>query len=123
MTAFITLLHKELSSDYGVDFFGCVMAGQTLKEERKAAYEILSLHIEGMLEDGDAIPKPASLDDIIKDLDNQEAVTFLVDIPLSVERVFRINATLPEDIIDRIDQVTKNRSHFLAQAAMEKLAL
>ena len=125
MTAFIALMRKEPSSDYGVDFPdfpGCVTAGQTLEEARKAALEALSLHIEGMLEDGEAIPQPSSLDHIMKNSENQDAVAFLVDTPLSIEKVRRINVTLPEDIIQKIDQVTKNRSRFLAQAAREKLA-
>lgn len=49
MTAFIALMRKEPSSDYGVDFPdfpGCVTAGQTLEEARKFAYEALGLHIE-----------------------------------------------------------------------------
>lgn len=52
MIAFIALLRKETSNGYKVDcldFPGCVTAGQTLEEARKAAYEALSLHIEGML--------------------------------------------------------------------------
>ena len=84
MTAFIALMRKEPSSDYGVDFPdfpGCVTAGQTLEEARKFAYEALGLHIEGMLEDGDSIPKPSLLDSIMQDPGNQEAVAFLVDIP------------------------------------------
>ncbi len=125
MTAFIALLRKDKSSDYGVDFPdfpGCVTAGETLEEARKAALEALSLHIEGMLEDGEAIPQPSSLDHIMKNSENQDAVAFLVDTPLSIGKVRRINVTLPEDIIQKIDQVTKNRSRFLAQAAREKLA-
>ena len=124
MTAFIALLRKDQSSDYGVDFPdfpGCVTAGKTLEEARKAAVEALTFHIEGMRDDGDEIPRPSSLDNIMNNPDNQEAVAFIVDIPLSVEKVRRINVTLPENIIYKIDQITKNRSRFLAQAAREKL--
>lgn len=124
MTAFIALLRKDQSSDYGVDFPdfpGCVTAGKTLEEARNAAVEALTFHIEGMRDDGDEIPKPSSLDNIMNNPDNQEAVVFIVDIPLSVEKVRRINVTLPEDIVYKIDRITKNRSRFLAQAAREKL--
>lgn len=124
MTAFIALLRKDQSSDYGVDFPdfpGCVTAGKTLEEARKAAVEALTFHIEGMRDDGDEIPRPSSLDNIMNNPDNQEAVVFIVDIPLSVEKVRRINVTLPEDIVYKIDRITKNRSRFLAQAAREKL--
>lgn len=127
MTAFIALLRKDQSSDYGVDFPdfpdfpGCVTAGKTLEEARNAAVEALTFHIEGMRDDGDEIPRPSSLDNIMNNPDNQEAVVFIVDIPLSVEKVRRINVTLPEDIVYKIDRITKNRSRFLAQAAREKL--
>ncbi|MGL4686085.1 MAG: type II toxin-antitoxin system HicB family antitoxin [Commensalibacter sp.] len=126
MIAFIALLRKETSNDYKVDFLdfpGCVTAGQTLEEARKAAYEALSLHIEGMLGDGDPIPNLASLDSIMEDTDNQEVIAFLIDIPLSVERVRRINLTFSEVINKSIDNVINNRSRFLAQAAREKLSL
>lgn len=124
MTAFIALLRKDQSGDYGVDFPdfpGCVTAGKTLEEARNAAVEALTFHIEGMRDDGDEIPRPSSLDNIMNNPDNQEAVVFIVDIPLSVEKVRRINVTLPEDIVYKIDRITKNRSRFLAQAAREKL--
>jgi predicted RNase H-like HicB family nuclease len=57
---YIAYLHKEKKSDYGVsfpDFPGCITAGETLDEARRNAVEALSLHIKGMLEDGEEIPE------------------------------------------------------------------
>jgi predicted RNase H-like HicB family nuclease len=48
--SYIALLRKENGSDYGVefpDFPGCVSAGRTLEEARRAAHEALELHLEG----------------------------------------------------------------------------
>ena len=60
----IAFLHKARKSDFGVsfpDFPGCVTAGRTLEDARRMAVEALSQHIEGMMEDGDAIPQPSAL--------------------------------------------------------------
>ena len=62
---YIAYLHKDRKSDFGVsfpDFPGCVTAGKTLDEARRMAVEALSLHIEGMMEDGEAIPAASILD-------------------------------------------------------------
>ncbi len=59
---YIAYLHKDPKSDFGVsftDFPGCVTAGRTLDEARRMAEQALALHIEGMAEDGEAIPKPS----------------------------------------------------------------
>jgi len=50
------------SGTYSVDFPdlpGCVSAGATLEEALSMAREALSLHLYGMIEDGDAIPEPS----------------------------------------------------------------
>src|SRR5258708_33334263 len=62
---YIAYLHKDRKSDFGVsfpDFLGCVTAGKTLDEAHRLAAEALTLHIEGMMEDGEAIPEPSTLD-------------------------------------------------------------
>ena len=51
MAAYIALLRKDASSDYGVDFPdlpGCVTAGRSLEEARRAAAEALAVRLEGM---------------------------------------------------------------------------
>ena len=55
MSDFIALLRKDTGSDFGVefpDFPGCITAGSNLDEAKDMAIEALTLHIEGMLEDG-----------------------------------------------------------------------
>ncbi len=67
---YIAYLHKDRESDFGVsfpDFPGCVTAGKTLEEARRLAAEALAFHIEGMVEDGDEIPAPSSLDAVSDD--------------------------------------------------------
>ncbi len=124
MTSYVALLRKDESSDYGVefpDFPGCVTAGRSLDEARKMAAEALELHIEGMQEDGGAIPEPSSLDAIMTDPENASAVVFQVDVATRPAKSVRINIMLPADLIEAIDKVSRNRSGFLAEAARLKL--
>ncbi len=124
MTSYIAILRKEPDSDYGVDFPdfpGCVTAGSTLDEARVMAAEALDFHVEGMIEDGAAIPEPSSLEAIMSDPDNRDGVAILVDLPRKPNPSVRVNVTLPQDLIDAIDRVTDNRSRFLAEAARKRL--
>ena len=124
MTNYIALIRKERGSAYGVDFPdfpGCITAGNTLEEARQRASEALSFHIAGMVEDGDPIPEPTPLDTIMADPDNADAVAFLVSVPNQPSKKVRVNITLPEDELGRIDsyakQVRLTRSAFLLMAA------
>jgi predicted RNase H-like HicB family nuclease len=124
MTAYIALIRKEGGSDFGVDFPdfpGCVTAGRTLEEARRMAIEALALHIEGMVEEGEPVPEPSTLDAIMTDPDNADGVATLVDVPAGPARAVRINVTLPADLLEAIDRASTNRSRFLADAARAKL--
>ncbi len=129
MSSYIALIRKEPESDFGVDFPdfpGCVTAGSTLDEARAMADEALRFHVEGLLEDGEALPEPQSLEAIMADPTNLEAVAFLVDLPDSPARTVRVNVTLPEPTLRQIDDWAKSkglsRSAFLAAAALESIA-
>ena len=81
MADYVALIHKQPTSDFGVsflDFPGCVTAGTTLAEARRHAAEALALHIDGMIEDGEAIPEPSSLEDLMTAAEGYAAVAFLV---------------------------------------------
>jgi predicted RNase H-like HicB family nuclease len=123
MTAYVALLRKQPDSDYGVDFPdfpGCITAGETLEDARRMAAEAVQLHIEGMIEDGEPIPAPSRLDDIMADPHHRDAVAVLIDAQVWRPAV-RVNVSLPPDLLEAIDRVTDNRSRFLAEAAREKL--
>jgi predicted RNase H-like HicB family nuclease len=122
MATYIALLRKEKDSDFGVDFPdfpGCVTAGKTLEEAHKMASEALRFHIKGMLEDGERIPEPTSLDVIMADHVNAGAVPFLVMAPESKTK--RVNITLPKSALEEIDAYARrrkmSRSAFLLEAA------
>ena len=117
MSEYIALIHKEPSSDYGVsfpDFPGCITAGVTLDEAQREAVEALALH-------GESIPEPASLDAVMAQRENRDAVAFLVPLPVRQARAVRVNITLPEDVLAEVDRAAGlqglSRSAFLARAA------
>ena len=81
MCSYIGLIHKDADSDFGVsfpDFPGVITAGTTLDDARAMAEEALALHIEGMVEDGEAVPEPSALEEVMSDPDNRSGVAILV---------------------------------------------
>lgn len=126
MRQYIGLIHKDADSDYGVsfpDFPGCITAGTNFDDARRMAEEALSLHIEGMAEDGEAIPKPSTLDMVMDDPANRDGVAILVAV--ASPKVKRVNITLQADMLIRIDRYAEDhgltRSAFLARAAMRAI--
>ena len=127
---YIGLIHKEAKSDYGVsfpDFPGVVTAGKDLDDARAMADEALALHIDGLLEDGEAVPEASSLEEVMADPENKDGVAILVAVKTSAAKCVRVNVTLPEDVLAQIDKFAKerglSRSGFLAQAAKKALEL
>lgn len=89
MGQYIALIHKDADSDYGVsfpDFPGCISAGSTLDEARAMGAEALAMHIEGLLEDGEAVPEPSSLEAIMRDPDNRDGVAVLIPVEEKLQR-------------------------------------
>ena len=129
MKQYIALIHKEADSDYGVSFPdlpGVISAGSTLDEARDMAAEALALHIEGLVEDGEAVPEPSSLEEVMSSKENQDGVAVLIPAPGTAVKSVRVNITLPADILREIDARAESegftRSGFLAQAAKKALA-
>jgi predicted RNase H-like HicB family nuclease len=124
MPHYIALIHKDPRSDYGVsfpDFPGLATAGRNLDVARAMAEEALDFHIEGMIEDGQVIPEPSSLDAVMTDPENRDGVVTLISTRPSAKRAVRVNVTLPEDTLAEIDRYAESRgltrSGFLARAA------
>ena len=129
MRQYIALIHKDAESDFGVSFPdlpGCAAAGATLDEARDMAAEALALHLEGMAEDGEAIPEPSSLEAVMADAANRDGVAILVAAPPEAVKAIRVNVTLPEDVLIKVDAyATANgytRSGFLAYAAKKAMS-
>jgi len=121
---YVAYLHKEGKSDFGVsfpDFPGCVTAGKSLDEASRRAPEALAFHIAGMMEDGEKIPKPSKIDDLVEDPDRQNAVAFLVTPDFNRAKTVRVNVTARENQIELIDRLARRagmtRSAYMVQAA------
>ncbi len=82
------------------------------------------LHIEGLLEDNDAVPLPHSIDEHQRLIDYQGATWALVDVDLDklMGPAERINITVPRFALKKIDSAAArsgmNRSQFLVKAAL-----
>jgi predicted RNase H-like HicB family nuclease len=124
---YIAYLHKDRKSDFGVsfpDFPGCITAGRTLAEAHRMAAEALTLHIAGMLDDGETIPEPSSLDALAEDPAMKRGVAFLVHIEPAVDRTVRINITARAKQVELIDQLAgkagKTRLAYMVQSALKR---
>jgi len=128
MRQYIALIHKDAESEFGVSFPdlpGCVTSGGTLDEARDMAAEALAFHLEGLAEDGEAIPESSTLETVMNDPDNKDGVAILVAAPAQVVKAVRINVTLPEDLLASVDSYASangyTRSGFLALAAKKAM--
>ena len=124
MKNYIGIIQEE-NKQFGIifpDFPGCVSVGDTVEEAYKNGIEALSLHINGMKEDGeDNIPEPSNFETIKQkqgdwyNLDN--AVVMFIPYIEEQNKTVRINITMEQTLLNKIDSITKNRSAFLSQAA------
>lgn len=124
MANYIALIHKDADSDYGVsfpDFPGLISAGTSLDEARAMAEEALAFHVEGMIEDGEAVPEPSSLESVMADAAHRDGVAIMVRLVSEARKAVRVNITLPEDALREIDAFAEQhgytRSGLLVQAA------
>ena len=129
MANYIAVVHKASKTDFGVsfpDFPGCITAGQTVDEAKDLAQEALALHVKGMIEDGDEMPAPSKLEDIMADANYAGVIAYLVvSIPDTKPRTVRINITVPEMTLKQIDAAAKkrgmSRSSFLVHLAQNAI--
>lgn len=129
MANYIAIVHKETNTDFGVsfpDFPGCITAGESIDEAKDLAQEVLTLHIQGMLEDGDKLPIPSKLENIMANEEYTDAVAFLiVTVPDAKPRIVRVNITVPEITLQQIDAAAKkrgmSRSSFLVHVAQNAI--
>ena len=127
MKNYIGIIQKE-GKQFGIifpDFTGCASVGNTIEETYKNGIEALSLHINGMKEDKENVPEPSSIESIKQkksdwyDLDNS---TFMC-IPYIEEqnKIVRVNITIEQTLLNKIDSITNNRSAFLSQVVEKYL--
>ena len=119
------IIHKDLDSDYSVtipDIPGCFSAGETIEEAISMAQEAAECHLEGLLIDSEPIPVACSIEIHQNNPDYADGIWAVIDVDLSKLSVKskRVNITLPERLLNTVDQYAKRcgetRSGLLAQA-------
>ncbi len=129
---YVGFIHKEPDSAYGIsfpDFPGCISAGDTLDEVTANGTEALAFHVSGMERDGDPIPEPRSIEEIMTDPDlsdwREGATLVLVPLVRDLGSTTRINVSLDLGLLKAIDdearQRGQTRSAFIASAVRKEL--
>lgn len=126
------VIHKDSDSDYGVtvpDLPGCFSAGESVDDAISCVTEAIECHIEGLLIDRENIPLSLPIESHKENSDFVDAFAWmLIDVDLSKlsGKTKRINVTIPERILSRIDAYAKShnesRSGLMANAAIAYIA-
>ncbi len=119
---------------YGVSFPdlpGAVSMGDNYEDAIKMAKECLSLHLYGMLTDGEKIPRPSPVKKIMKKTEPGESVAliepdvFAVKMSMESDKSVHVDITIPKNLLKVADQRAKsmglNRSKFFQTALKEVL--
>ena len=121
---YIAIISKKNNRQYDVffpDFLGCITSGNSFEDAKNMAQEALQLHVDGMIEDGDLMPSPQSLDVITKKYKTAK-LFFMVKVKFKI-KFSRINITIDEKLLKKLDKYLLNqhqtRSSFFAKSIME----
>lgn len=71
-------------SAYSPDILGCVATGKTVEETLETMREAIEFHFEGMIEDGEDIPMPKSLNFYLEQTDEISSDDILAHINIEV---------------------------------------
>lgn len=115
------IIAREPEGGFSVSFPdvpGCFSEGDTINEAAVSAEEALRGHLAAMADQGMKVDAPSAIDAI--EAEPGAAIVLIPAAPPS--RSVRIQVSIEEGLLDRIDRVAPNRSRFLAEAAREKLA-
>lgn len=92
------------------DFPGCVSQGNSYQEALANARAALDLHIQALIEAGEPLSEPSTVDQI-RDESEPEAVYGLAEVALGeireralARKSVRINVTFPGELLHRIDE-------------------
>ncbi|HET6251398.1 MAG TPA: type II toxin-antitoxin system HicB family antitoxin [Tepidisphaeraceae bacterium] len=125
---FPIVIHKDPHSDYGVsvpDLPGCFSAGSTIEEAMTMAQEAIEFHLEGIIADGQAIPRPKPIERHVRSRDYKGGTWAVVSVEVGhlLSKAVRINITLPEKVLRSVDHFAQaageTRSGLLAAAATQ----
>ncbi|MDH3000785.1 hypothetical protein A1D23_01850 [Chelonobacter oris] len=123
---------EKVSDGYVVsvpDVPGCFSAGDTLEQAISNVKEAIAFHVEGLIEDGEDIPQPQSLENHRANPEFAEFILSVIDVDLShlMGKAEKINITVPANLLRKIDAFVathpeyKNRSQFLTRVAIDRI--
>ncbi len=127
---FAIVIHKEVGSSYGVtvpDLPGCFSGADTLDSAFVSAQEAILLHLEGMLADGEALPRTKPIEEHISNENYQDGIWGFVDVDMASvpDKAVRVNITVPSRVLAAIDKWAERegetRSGFLTKSALEHI--
>ena len=119
---------KDGYSVFFPDLSGAISAGEDYEDAIRNAEECLSLHLYGMITDGEKLPKPSHMSKVLKKLDKGELATLIHPDIFGVkarqeDKAIRVNISLPKSLLEAIDfrarQLGIDRSKLLQKAAKE----
>lgn len=119
---YIGIVHHDAGTAWGLtfpDLPGCFSAADEFADLPAQGAEAVALWLEQAAADGRDWPAASSLDAVRGHQDADGAVSFLPIAAPSQDRCVRLNVTLPESLVHRIDARVgpRGRSSFLASAA------
>lgn len=126
------VLHTDDQAHYGVavpDIPGCFSAGEGIDEAMENVQQAIAGHFEILAESHSPIPEPGRISEHQKNVDYADGIWAFVDIDITpyLGKAERINITLPQQLLYRIDEMVKHnpayrsRSAFLQEAALDKM--
>ena len=129
----VAFIHSDEAGGFGIsfpDFPGCVSDGRSVEDALNRGEAALAFHVEGMREDGIALPAPRSVDVILADasLGEWREEAQIAHVALIIDRGSprRVNVSLDPGLLDAIDsEATRRgmtRSAFLSSAARAEIA-
>ena len=83
---FLVIIEKgaENYSAYSPDVLGCAATGKSVEETLENIKEALKFHFEGILEDGEKIPTPKSLNFYLENTDEISSDDILAHINIEI---------------------------------------
>ncbi|WP_068812823.1 type II toxin-antitoxin system HicB family antitoxin [Pseudohongiella nitratireducens] len=123
---FTVIVHHDADSDYGVtvpDLAGCFSAGSTVEEALQNTKEAIECHLEGLLLDGEELPKISRLPEALEQDDRSARLAVIdVDIDGLSNDKERVNISLPRIALRAIDRAAgragKTRSAYIVDASL-----
>ena len=113
-----------------IDFPGCISVGETMAELIAMGHEALQLHVDGMVEGGDAIPDPSEVtlertaavfDDPDDPIDGEE---WIAVVPILVDlrgREADVPVPIKASLFRQVGQVATDREKFIVDATRREL--